>query len=236
MDLRFGGGVPEVLLDLTTQELQVYGSAEQAETVHARYGGQQFYFARSGLSGAGWIPKSFGVRKVSTYRVDTFYVEAPSLDVSSLGGLHLPSGECVLVPVAKRTQIASDWPIFVFRGLGSRRGGEREVHGYEQLMLLDQRAFQLYLRGEVEVEEREETFRFVPQPGGRYSEPEYVERVFSFLAPKGVKRLNFRRALTGVFLPDLEFEGGEECRGQGPLEDAEFWRPLVILGGGGGRL
>lgn len=222
MELRFGGGVPEVLLDLTVQEFFVYGSGEQAGVVHARYGGHQFYGSRSGLSGAGWIPRSFGLREMATYRVDHYYVEGPPLDKPL--PLTLPGGESVLVPVTDRVHLAHDWPIVVVgEGYGWRDW---------QLMLLDQASFFRFLRGDMEgLEEREENFRYVLQPGGQYDPPEYHEWKAKFLAPKGAKLNKYRRAIAGLF--PLQFNAGEE---EWDLPDAEFWRHLGIIAASDGRL
>lgn len=68
LDLGWGGGEIEILVDLKTGEVHAYAGGED---FHARYGGKCYYTSRSGLSGAGWVPARPWLRKVDGYRVDT---------------------------------------------------------------------------------------------------------------------------------------------------------------------
>ena len=89
MELNFGGGSFDCLLDVTTGEFWPYAGENSAAEIHKKWGGSNYYLSRSGLSGAGFIPRRLEVRKVSTYRVDSYHIEAPQNFASTIGELEL---------------------------------------------------------------------------------------------------------------------------------------------------
>ncbi len=204
MGLGWGGGSFNVLINLASDQfLMSYSSVAAAKWVHETHGGQNYYCSRSGLSGAGWIPGHMALRSVSTYRVDSAYVEAPQL--ASVPDV-LP-GVAVIVPIDYRSgQVANDWPILVYE----KRVGK--------LYLLDSYGVRQMLNGQDEMfEDRDFPIRYIPSVSG-----EETERVFKVGVRKGIN-FNYRRALIGLFNAELQFDWGDLR-----TETGRFWTRLGL--------
>ena len=215
-ELAWGGGNFDVFLDLGSRSLVPYFSAEAAEKIHEAYGGLNYYRSRSGLSGAGWIPGNIALRMVSTYRVDTHYVEAPSLDnpADTLPGIGF-----VIAPIAYRgtAPIPADWPVVIVQG--AQRPYEGEAVGYDRLYLLDAEGLQQFLLGnEEKFEDREVLVRYIPAVG---ADP--TERTFPVRVRKDAY-MDYRRAVVGLFQRDLAFNSEAGVHG----EPNRFWSRLGI--------
>jgi hypothetical protein len=71
MELKFGGGMSDVVYSL--KERKLYNYEEDSQLLEAEYGGMQYYTSRSGNSGAGYLNFEQGendLLKMSTYRSD----------------------------------------------------------------------------------------------------------------------------------------------------------------------
>lgn len=203
IDLRWGGGGFDVLLDLRSGKLIAYSSEAVAAQVHETYGGRNYYCSCSGASGAGWIFSQMSIRSVSTYRIDSAYVEAPCLaDVpEAVPGLK------VVVPIDySRGEIPTEWPIAVRKSCN-------------QLYLLDAYGLLFFLFGdERDFEDRDIAIRYVPSV-----EAEATERVFKVRVRKGV-HLAYQRALIALFKRELAFNAGEGEQ----AETNRFWSRLGV--------
>lgn len=191
MELGWGGGHCDVFLDLRTRQLVAYSDAESAAKVHQTYGGENYYQSLSGMSGSGWVPAHMALRPVSTYRVDTVYIEAPRLDEvpEALPGIH------IMAPTSGR-EITREWPIAVLAG------------GYgenQEISLLDGYGLNCFLSGDADYifTEKEMVIQYLPSVWGEATERKFKVRV------RKDTHLNFRRALIGLFSSELAFDSGE---------------------------
>jgi hypothetical protein len=153
---------------------------------------------------------------VSTYRVDSAYVEAP--DLGSLPET-VPGLGVVIAPIAYGAgEIPYDWPIAVVKGF-CKPYYEGGPFSYDQLYLLDSDGLASLLVGEESyLEDREIRIRYIPSVHA-----EETERVFPVRVRQGTQ-LNFRRAIIGLFNSELAFDAGE---GEHP-ETNRFWSRLGI--------
>ncbi|MBI2612201.1 hypothetical protein HYW59_00075 [Candidatus Kaiserbacteria bacterium] len=121
IDLRYGGGEIDILLDLRSSSLVAYHGDEvryregeiPPPSFHARYGGKQYYSSRSGASGAGWVPARPWLATVTGYRTD---VRSPWLPLLSQWDEKIAKvfGTQVCVPFYYRgSGLAGDWPAVV---------------------------------------------------------------------------------------------------------------------------
>lgn len=215
MDLAWGGGKFDVLLDLRWGALMPYASEKSAAYVHERLGGQNYYRSRSGLSGAGWVPGHMALRKVATYRTDVAY-PGDFIDVEYLRDETVPGLGTIIAPMDYSGRVvAGDWPIAVLRGY---RKYEGEPPSYEQLYLLDPYGMYQLLRGEGEFHSREAVIQFIPS---LWEEP--AERSFKFFVLAGQNPLFYRKALVGLFGKELNFDR-EECQSR----TNRFWSRLGL--------
>ncbi|MBT9158636.1 MAG: hypothetical protein DDT36_01654 [Firmicutes bacterium] len=213
LNLGWGGGRFDVLLDLRSRQLVEYSSETAAAQVHETYGGKNYYRSRSGMSGAGWIPDHMALRSVATYRVDSAYVEAP--DLASVS--ETVPGFAIIAPIDYHGgNIPHEWPIAVVCGF-RKPYYESDPSSYDQLYLLDSYGVGELLVGEKrQFEDIGVSVRFVPSIWA-----EATERVFRVRVREGV-RLEYRRAIVGLFNPELAFN----------IEDEEvknhFWTRLGL--------
>ena len=202
INLRWGGGGFDVLLDLRTGHLMAYSSEVAAAEVHSRFGGKNYYRSRSGMSGAGWVTGNMALRKVETYRVDTAYVYAP--DIASISAI-VPGLGTVIVPIDYgRAEIPREWPIAVVRGAQRVYYGTEESCEYDSLHLLDPWGISRLLEGS-EFEETEFSIRYLPSTS---QWAEMAERKFPVRIQEGT-HLAYRRALIGLFNSELALKLAE---------------------------
>lgn len=71
MDIEFGGGSTDVVMDLRSGRVFYY--SDDAAELHDALGGSQYYYARSGYSGAGWVPDRPTIVELATMRHDVAY-------------------------------------------------------------------------------------------------------------------------------------------------------------------
>jgi hypothetical protein len=214
MNLGWGGGTFDVLLDLRSRQLIAYSSETAAAKVHQIYGGKNYYCSCSGMSGAGWIPSHMTLRSIATYRVDSAYIEAP--DLASVQET-LP-GLAIIAPINYRGgNIPHKWPIAVIKGF--RKPYYENNSSYDQLYLLDKYGLSEFLVGEEgQFEDIEVSVRYVPSVWEGAT-----ERTFPVRVPKGTC-LNYRRALVGLFNRELAFKAGEGEQ----MKTNRFWARLGI--------
>lgn len=200
LDLAWGDGSFSILLDLRNMQILAYSSEQSAAEVHRKFGGKNYYRSCSGMSGEGWIPWNPALRAVSTYRVDSAYIDAPRLEQ---GQETVPGLGLVIVPIDYRQgTVPSNWPIVVMQGY-HHPYYEGDSQRYNKLYMLDQWDFSRLLKGDEDgLEEIEVTVKYVPSIS---AEP--VERVFPVCIRKGV-HLNYRRALVGLFNNEIAFDSG----------------------------
>lgn len=105
MNLSFGQGSVDVILDLVTGWVEKYSGS--TDNLHQRLGGKQYYESRSGLSGAGWVTARPTLVHLGGYRVDTFPL---GLEIKKEFKPHVGAYE-VYVPYAYRGGEASEWPV-----------------------------------------------------------------------------------------------------------------------------
>lgn len=112
MELSFGDGQAEAILDMTTCRVVMYNApsekSEEVRGLHDRFGGRQYYNSLSGRSGAGSLPNSILVRPCGVLRTDVARPAVPSI-TETLPGLRL------VVPTRRleREQFA---PLIVVQG------------------------------------------------------------------------------------------------------------------------
>lgn len=217
IDLMWGNGSFDVLLDLRTQQLLPYADVADAEIVHDRFGGKNYYRSGSGLSGAGWVPTSITLPKAATYRVDSVYVEGPSLAEGSVE-YTLPGRSLVMVPIDYGKGIAEDWPVVVVAKHRPPVYYQEEPTQYAQghwsrwdgLYMFDRYGLKRFLRGEVnELVEHEVVLRYIP---ASWLEP--VERRFTVLTAGNELPHNARKALVGIFNSEIRFRTRMEEQSQ----------------------
>lgn len=121
IDLESGRGHIDVVFDGRDGKLVPY---DGDEGFHARFGGRTYYVSYSGASCAGWIPGNAGVKKVSTYRVDTHRPWIGRMDGAEVFGRRL------MVPVSYRDRgVAEDWPVIDLTEVGPLELGNRGFWG-----------------------------------------------------------------------------------------------------------
>lgn len=218
LDLEWGDQTLDILLDLRTRSLLGYGREEAAAKVHGTYGGRNYYRSCSGMSGAGWIPAHPALRRVGAYRVDRAQGPEFSRIPETLPGIR------VVAPINWREgEIATNFPVAVFRNINASESEAGTGTSYERLCLVDSYGLELFLLGkEEEFEELDITVRYVPTP---WSEP--TDRVFPVRVRKGVGCPGYyRRAIVHLFNRELAlWTGGEEDDARRP-ETNRFWSRL----------
>ena len=215
INLGWGGGAFDVLMDIRSRQLIAYSSESAAAQVHETYGGKSYYRSRSGMSGAGWIPGHMALRSVATYRVDSAYVEAPDLANVS----ETVPGLAIIAPIDYHGgNVPHEWPIAVVKGFREPYD-ESYQSSYDQLYLLDAYGLGALLVGEEDqFEDVGVGVRYVPSVWA-----EATERVFPIRVRKGT-HLGYRRALVGLFNRELAFNAGEGEK----AETNRFWMRLGI--------
>lgn len=203
IDLCFGGGHIDCLLDLVSGTIEQY----RGDSIHSRLGGKQYYQSRSGLSGAGWVPAKPTLKRVGTYRID-------------VGGTLLGFN-----PEREFAPHVGDFEIYApFNYRGGDTGGYpvvvRERDG--KVTLLPESRLAAFLRGEVETEPREFEFSYLKDTNS--GEKKLVARVYQ---PKqsydrGDDR-TVRLLVEGFHDAELEFVFPEGWAAEG---DGEFWKRL----------
>ena len=108
INLEWGGGIFNVIVDWKNSIIFPYASSHHAEYVHNRFGGKNYYVSRIGKSGAGWIPNHVNVTQVSTYRVDVGCVEVFS-------DYLWKSGVCVPIDYSTKS-VSNNYPILFTNG------------------------------------------------------------------------------------------------------------------------
>ena len=216
INLGWGGGAFDVLLDIRWRQLIAYSSEAAAAEIHGTYGGKNYYRSRSGMSGAGWVPGHMALRPVATYRVDSAYIEAP--DLASVP--ETVPGLAIIAPIDYRGgNIPHEWPIAVVRGF-RKPYYEGDPSSYDQLYLLDSYGLAKLLAGEEDqFEEVGVGVRYVPSVW-----EEATERTFPVRVRKGTQHLAYRRALVGLFNRELAFNAGKGEQ----AETNRFWTRLGI--------
>ncbi len=219
IDLRFGGGHVDCLLDLTSGRIERYagdprdfpryGEEPPTDGIHSRLGGKQFYLSRSGLSGAGWVPARPSLKKLGTYRVD---VGGVLLGFSPEREFSPDVGEFeIYVPFSYRgDNMRLEHPIVV-----------RERSG--KVTLLPEQQLTQFLRGEIETEEREFTFTYLKKPNA--TEEKLVAKVHQPKCRYGysVDSRATRVLVEGFHASTLAFEYPDSWLPEG---DGEFWKRL----------
>lgn len=140
MELDYGSGYPAALLDLTNGKIIIYSDNDKAkDEVHSRFGGKQFYRARSGLSGAAFVPNNIALRKCAVLRTDDVRPAVPSREEA------LP-GTRIVVPT-KHIDRAKNTPVIVVRDPveDSARGECDYVH---EVYFVPEWELPKFLRGE----------------------------------------------------------------------------------------
>lgn len=70
IEVGYGAGQINVLYHLADGGNPIEYNDQTAEGLHNRYGGERYYTAQSGLSGAGWFPQNPALIRLTTMRVD----------------------------------------------------------------------------------------------------------------------------------------------------------------------
>ncbi len=220
IDFRFGGGHIDILLDLVSGNVERYHGdsrdfpyykdgerVSDANGIHSRLGGKQYYQSRSGMSGAGWVPAKPTLKKLGTYRVD-------------VGGILLGfSSEREFAPHVGDFEIFAP---FAYRGgdVGKNPVVVRERDG--KITLLAEWQVAPFLRGEVETEPR--TYEFTYLKDVNSGEEKLVATIHQ---PKDHYDRGDTRAtrilVEGFHHTTLDFVFPE---GWQPEGDEQFWRRL----------
>ncbi len=118
IELSWGGGVFDILLDVATGRLHAYAHAAAAVVIHSLFGGKNYYRSKSGLSGAGFIPERLGIVKIQGYRTDT--ISAPWITPEALASGPEIGGWRIVAPFEYGWGLGApeNWPIVATRGDG----------------------------------------------------------------------------------------------------------------------
>ncbi len=217
MDLRFGSGDAEALLDMTTQRVVMVNDPETLGKFAEQQGGRLYYQSRSGLSGAGWVPNRLTLRPCGVLRTDVARPSIPTAEET------LPSLR-IIVPTQHLRRDESA-PLIVV---------QRHQQERPRVFLLAEHQLPSLLRGELpEGGGREvELTSWVSSGSGRlYERKLVVDVVARWPWPK--RAIGFRRMLELVFWDEL-YDGAAEDRSE---EHQNGWRkPLGLALGADGRL
>jgi len=203
MELNWGEGRCDVLLDLQSGIFFPYDGGEE---FHRNLGGKCYYTSLSGLSGAGWIPRSPALRRVESYRpqdgLDLW--DDPTRFQPTIGT------KLVFVPIVNRWEVCPSRPVLV---IDQYNPGERIFLAPGEVLP--------YLRGELQgLEERVFSLSFIPGPGVAE-----VQRDFNYLATEDGLR-GFRRGLGRAVEAILSQEIAFSWPGDRP--ESPFWGRLGL--------
>jgi hypothetical protein len=202
IELSWGGGTFDVLLDLRYRCLYAYSGVDQAAAVHLMAGGvaggQNYYRSQTGLSGAGWVPARPYLMKVSGYRVDVVRPTVPPPE-SWAGG--------ICVPIDYGTgAIVERWPVLA----------TRDQHG-DGVIYADQTSFLAARIGDAEVDAQDVVVDCILGVGLPATQATYRVQVAG--KPPGL-----RRAVEAVQSADLRFAWPDDyVPGMAP-----FWNRLGL--------
>lgn len=213
IELNWGGGGLDVILDLRSGDVILYNGQED---VHSRFGGKCYYTSRTGLSGAGWVPARPWLKLVAGYRVD---VSTRNM-FGDLDRAPAVAGRQVFVPYDyQATRLADDYPVVV-RDAGWAGKPLVMLRNYEVVS-------HLAGKGERELEDREIQFSAIRLPGTVPDTWTFTVRV-----PQGARFLGLRRVVEGIHHEELSFQACGEGN-YGPEEMPEllvepFWNRLGL--------
>ncbi|MEO8637848.1 MAG: hypothetical protein ABI430_03030 [Candidatus Taylorbacteria bacterium] len=212
IEMKWGGGDFNIVLDLRSRNVLEYSSETAAASIHATYGGKNYYRSLSGASGAGWIPALPWVRILPTYRVD---MTSPDfgLQPDADGKVKLPTvlGKAIWAPIDYRgAGIPHDYPFLVEEG--------------DRFVATDRYMLAGYLAGKVPEVETPVSISFI-----RSTTSDMETKKWTVLHANGDRFTfqNLRRALEGRFIHDLAFEWPTSSDG-GYNTTLNFWKRLGL--------
>ncbi len=200
IDLGWGGGKFDVLLDYRNMRLYPYSDVDRVSKLHTWYGGKLYYTSHTGLTGAGWIDNLPTVEKVSTYRVDCSCCEIPPASRWS-GNI------CVPIDY-KEGKIPTDWPVLISTDQGRVICADHESVGPAIL--------QEHGDGRVDFD-----FDIIKRSGQRVpTSMHYDVEIFG-------RPHNLRKVVEAVYYQELKFSWPEDWYVSHPYHDY-FWQRLGL--------
>lgn len=218
MDIRFGGGEPEIMFDMASGQLVMLNHPVLLGEFAEQNGGRLYYQSRSGLSGAAQVPDRFSLRRCGVLRTDVARPAAP-MSADTLPGVR------IIVPTQHLLRDEGG-PIIV----AMRDDDEYGRSLRHRVALVSESQLTALLRGELEeIASREVTLTsWGSDCQGEVTniyERKLVVNVASYWRWPENRSIRFRRMLELVYWNELRFLRGEDTT----LESSSPWRDRLGL-------
>jgi hypothetical protein len=221
IDASYGGGRDTVFLAARTGEILSY--EKDGEELHSRYGGEQYYRSRSGLSGAGYLepkPQDNDLIEVGYYYTNAREIWYP--EKSPFGYVKL------YVPIKSHGGVQYKYPVVMLNEVDSRiaflphwQKGDTNRYLLQELKKFDSL--------DLDFQAKETTYFLPPENeprvfGFSFANPQKCRgvRITRFFTPPGGEELTPEPSLLSSRLHLQEFEGGWFHRHQDGYWDMSF--------------